>query len=292
MVGSAAVRRGFVWLVLSACAGYAGCFDTAALMSGNGSSDAGSHGGGDAGQSGGGTTPFCQSLSPSATFCDDFDEEDGGTFLKWDKVGVDPQGSVSLDGNLFFSSADSMVAQTGALASGVSSEADLLKEFQQYAQEPISITMTFEMNVQAWDTSTSGQIIAAEVIFVNSPTQYNQIVLNLNSIGAGGVSGQIAENAELEDGGTPYNNYPLQSHPGTKTWTPVEIDLSVHDFSGSMSNVVTVKLGQQTVLDTQALGIPLQGGVPWIHLGIGYVGASTTPWIVNYDNFAVTIGPI
>ncbi len=183
------------------------------------------------------------------------------------------------------------MVQTGVLASGVSSEADVLKQFQLYAQKGVSITMTFAMNVQSWDSSTSGQIIAAEVIFKNSPSVFNQIVLNLGSLGTSGVSGQIAENAQLSDGGTPYNNYPLAKHPVTKAWTNVEIDFSIPDYSGSSSNTVTVKLDGQTVLDTQPLGIPIQAGVPWVHLGIGYVETSQAPWIVNYDNFAVTFAP-
>jgi hypothetical protein len=297
--------RSFIVLAV-ACAAGAGCFNTGALSNGSSGGDAGADARavGDAtspapldGSSGGdspdSSAPFCESLSPAPTFCDDFDEGDSGSFATWDQVIQSSLGSVSRSTTFAYSAPYSMLAQTSAVSSGTYAEADVLKEFATFAQQGVSISMSFEMNLQAWDSSTSGQIIAAEVIFKNSSTQFNQIVLNLDSLGTSGVSAQIAENAQGADGGEAgYNSYPLDSHPATQSWTKVEIDLSIPSYQGSTSNTVSVKLDGQTVLASQALSVSIQGGIPWVHLGIGYVATPATPWIVYYDNFVADITPI
>ena len=276
------------------------CYNLSSVTGGDGGvksgTDGASPGGSDAGSG-----PFCQSLRASVTpptflFCDDFDEEDGGTFSIWDQqVTSSGSGSVSLDALLSWSSPNSLLAQTSALTSGAYGEADLLKAFDQYMMQGISLTITFEMYVQDWDTSTSGQIIAAEVLFKNSSIQYNQLAFNLLSLGSAGVAAQFIENATEADGGTTpldYNFYPLQTHPVTKGWTSVEIDLSIPSYVGSSSNKVTVKLQGTTALDSQQLGVPIQAGIPVVHLGIGAVDSTpSTAWAVNYDNLAVTITP-
>jgi hypothetical protein len=307
VVAFRAVRRALVWLVPLACAGYVwGCFDVGSLSNGpaagsDGGVDSaappssGSDSGADSSSvapgtdasTDGSTLPFCANQS-GLTFCDDFDEEDAGAFANWDQIIANTQGSVTLDSTLSTSPPNSMSAQMGALVGGSSSEADLLKSFQEFQGKGITIVMQFDMDVQAWDSSTMGQIIAAEIIFKNSTNQYNQIVFNLNSIGTG-VTGQIAENAVLGDGGQPYYNYVFSQHPATKKWTHVEIDMSIPSYSSSSFNTVAAKLDGQTVLDTTPLQIGIQDGTPVAHLGIGYIVSATSPWVVNYDNFTLKI---
>jgi hypothetical protein len=184
-------------------------------------------------------------------------------------------------------------------AAAQSAEADELIQFAQLQNMPLQgkalkIAASFEMNVEQWDSSTSGQIIAFEIIFKVSPTQFNQIVLNLNSLGSNGVTAQIAENAQGLDGGPAgYNNYPFTDHPPTNAWTKVDVDLVIPSPSGSGSNTFTVTLGGKTQYSQQPLQVPLQNGVPWVHLGIGYQAAgSAKGWAVRYDNFTVDISTL
>lgn len=253
---------------------------------GSGGSDAQVPPPGDGSSSGGG---FCASLSPTPTFCDDFDEYETSTLTSWDQS-IEANGSVGLTTIGPFSRPSAMTAQTNIASVGENTEADVLKAFSAYQNKGIAIAIAFEVNIQQWDTATTGQIIAFEVIFKNSPTQFNQIVLNLNSLGVGGVSAQIAENATGADGGAAgYNSYPFKSHPATNAWTKVEVSLSVPNPTGTQSNTVTVKVDGVTQIDAQALQVPLQGGTPYVHLGIGYVATPATAWVVHYDDLVANI---
>lgn len=296
MVRSRAVRTLVVSLL---CIAPGGCFD---FPSTSAPSDAGSDspsqptpdGGGD--DAGGATgsdagTFSCASLKPQPTFCDDFDgpSEPRG----WDLL-EQTNGQVTVD-SLAIPPAPSMPNSLLAAASAAAgTEADALKQFSTYAGEAVHITASFEMNVQQVDSSPSGQIIAFEVIFKNSSSTFNQIVLNLNSLGStGGVSAQIAENAQGVDGGEAgYNSYPLPDHPPTKAWTKVDVDLVVASPNGSAANKITVTLDGKTELDQQALQNALQGGSPWVHLGIGYEAPGTSGWAVRYDNFVFDISKL
>jgi hypothetical protein len=240
------------------------------------------------------TDGFCasQAAPPQSTtrvFCDAFDEYDGSTLSAWDQA-LAYNGSVGLTSLSPFSPPSAMAAQTSIASMGETTEADVLKAFSEFATKNILITASFEMRIQQWDPATTGQIIAFEVIFKNSSAQFNQIALNLNSLGADAVSAQIAENATGVDGGPAgYYSYLFPSHPKTQDWTKVEMTVSAPDVMGADSNTVTVALDGVTQINAQALQAPLQGGTPYIHLGIGYVATPAMAWAVQYDNFLVTI---
>jgi hypothetical protein len=278
-----------VSVALAACVG---CFNFGSVSGGtaDGGPDSGNVPEGGGGEGGGGVDgggSFCASLSPTPTFCDDFDEATSPT--GWDQI-IQNNGAVTVDSLLAFSKPGSMLAETSAAVGGQQTEADVLKQFASLQGKAIQISASFEMNVQTWDPSSSGQILAFEIIFKNSSSTFNQIVLNLNSLGASGVSAQIAENAQGADGGEAgYNSYPLSTHPPTKTWTKVEVDLVIASPTSAASNVITVKLDGATQLSQQALQVPLQGGSPWVHMGIGYVATPAGAWAVRFDDLVVDI---
>ena len=312
VLGSAPVRVRSVVVGLSAasvlCAAAAGvgCFNFGSVSGGT-PNDAGSQPGqtGSDGSTassgdGGGGQNYCATLTAPAQaktsrFCDDFDLYPSASVDNWSQT-VAQNGTVSVDKLLYFSGPASLLTETASAAAGVQAEADVLKAFSDFTNKGVAIAITFEMNIETWDPGSDAQIIAFEVIFKNSPAQFNQIVLNLNSQGSGGVAAQIAENATGADGGeTGYNSYPFAANPKTKTWTQVEVDLNIPNPNGTQSNSVTVKLDGKTQVSSQALQLPLQQGTPYVHLGIGYVqpaaGASAAPWVVHYDNFVADITP-
>jgi hypothetical protein len=232
-------------------------------------------------------------MQPSTTtFCDDFDES--GWMGNWDQV-FQQNGSVSVDGLAMPaapSAPNSLLTQTSVAQAGIYTEADALKEFSQFQGKPIQITATFEMNIQTWDTMSSGLCIAFEVIFKNSGNQFNQVVLNLTSLGTSGVTAQIAENAQGADGGIEPGAggpYLFTDHPPTQTWVKVEVDILIANPTGSGGNTVSVKLNDMPEVTAQPLQLALQGGPPVFHLGLGYVQAPAMPWAIRYDNFAVSI---
>jgi hypothetical protein len=286
-------------LVLWAAIASTACFNLSSVTGGgpDAGSSASDSGGSPPSSGSDSGAPFCKTVLASAsppTFCDDFDDEDGGPFATWNQP-ILSMGSVTPDSVLFFSRPNSLLAQTSALLTGAYAEADLPKVYGDDVGKGLSITMTFAMNVQSWDNSTSGQIIAAEVFFKSTSVQFNQISLNLLSIGAAGVTAEISNYRTEADGGTGPDDdqtIPFSTNPVTKNWTNVEIDLSLPSYQGSSSNTVTVKLDGQTVVTTQPLTVALQGGVPSVNLGIGAVDSTpSTPWAINYDNFTVTITP-
>jgi hypothetical protein len=290
---------GALGLVGLMSAGASGCYDFSSVGPRNGGVDAGSNSGTDANVGMDDTgAPASDSSSDSsggngcnATFCDNFDEYEGGTTIgNWDQT-IQPNGAVGLTSINAFSMPYSMSAQTNIAAIGVNTEADVLKAFSEFKDTNVHIVATFEMNIQVWDPATTGQIVAFEVIFKVNSAQYNQIVINLNSLGAGEVSAQVAEAATGADGGaTGYNSYPFKSHPATKTWIKVGVDLSIPNASGSQSNTVSVTVDGVTQIDAQ-LTLPIQQGeTPYVHLGIGYVNTITTAagaWSMLYDDFVV-----
>ncbi len=295
-------------ILLLAGSGSLGCYNLASVTNGGDGGPTGPGGGTDAGGGADSSAPpsndggtagksFCKSLSPQPKFCDDFDEEDGGTFGVWDTLPSSSFGTATVSQNFSSSAPNSLLSQTGAIAAGNEDvEVDLQKEFVDFANEAVSITVAFDMNVQEWDPG-SGQIIASEVLFKGGTGDQtlHQIVLNLTSLGGTtGVTGQIAENAPLVDGGVLYEPHGFDQHPVVKAWTHVEIDLTLPTDQGSTSNIVTVKLDGTTVLNAQALTVPLTGGTPWTRLGIGGVTLQNAegPWAVYYDNFTVTISQI
>jgi hypothetical protein len=234
---------------------------------------------------------FCASQSPAPTLCDDFDEYQTMTLSKWDQE-IQTVGSVGLTTIAPWSKPNAMSAQTGIAAVGQYPEADVLKAFTDLMGKNILIKASFEMNIQQWDQNTTGRIIAFEVIFKNSSAQYNQVVINLLSLGTGGVSAQVAENAYGADGGTiGYFSYPFPDHPATNGWTKVEVSINVPNASGSQSNTVSVSVGGMPEIQGQALQIPIQGGTPTVHLGIGFVQTPATAWAVQYDDFLLNITP-
>jgi hypothetical protein len=277
-----------------------GCFDFGSVSNGGGSSSGGTGSSGSgssssssssSGGSGSGGGSFCANQPSTTTFCDDFDEP--SWMGNWDQV-FQQNGSVTVDGLAMPaapSTPNSLLAQTSAAVAGVYTEADALKEFSQFQGKPIQITATFEMNIQTWDTMSSGLCIAFEVIFKTSDSQFNQIVVNLRSLGTAGVTAQIAENAQGADGGIEPGgaSVPFADHPPTQTWAKVEVDLLIANPTGTGGNTVSVKLNDMPEITAQALNLPLQGGPPVFHLGLGYVQAPAMPWAIRYDNFVVSI---
>jgi hypothetical protein len=298
-----AVRTWKAWLAPVAAVAWLGCLDVASVT--GGSSDAGSDSGGsssdsgpasdsgsNADSSGSSGGPFCASISPTPTLCDDFDEANSAGFPNWDAPNVSSgTGTVAL-ASLAFSKPNSMVANTTSLAQYAYGQADLSKSFSNYAGHALLVTLTYEMNVQTWDTNVGGEIFATGLVFVNSGPEYHQVVLNLISTG-GGVSAQIAENATGVDGGViGYQKHPISQHPMTSGWQKIEIDYSIPAYNGSSGNVVTVKFDGTTVLGSDPLTVPFSAGTPVVHLGIGSVSTSNgsaSPWSVNYDNVLVNI---
>jgi hypothetical protein len=295
--------RGAAFVVVGALV--AGCFNFGSVSGGSPrdagpiedaglpSSDAQSPAEGD-GEASVSDAGYCASLPLAPTFCDDFDEYGDGasTPTLWDQP-IGDNGTVSLTTTLPVSPPYAMIAQTNASATVQETEADVLKVFSWPggAPQPVLFDVSFEMEIVQWDPENTGQIVAFEVIFKNSPTQFNQIVVNLNSLGASAVTAQLAENAQGSDGGElGYNSYLFTDHPATGKWIKVEMILSVSSPSGTQSNIVTVKVDGTTEIDKQALQVPLQGGTPNVHLGIGYAATPATfGWEVHYDNFAAYV---
>jgi hypothetical protein len=255
----------------------------------------------DGGPGDGSPYPFCQKVTPTPTFCDDFDQTDAGTqtFPLWDSTYTN-LGTVVRTGTTSVSGPNSMLAETTAIWA----EADLLKSFPNCQRKGVVIKTSFDLYIQTVDSSSNGEMIAAELIFFNTGSQFNQISFNLDSLGSGTVSALVGENGQGPDGGLlTYQTHTITAKPVTGQWFNVEIDYSVPSCvetedagvcKGSSQNTVTVKFGQNTVLDSQPLALPIQGGVPTLHLGIGIAEprtgtAATGIWNVYYDNFAATL---
>jgi hypothetical protein len=284
---------------LPAAAVWVACFNVPAAVPEGG--DAGSpsqsenDGGKTADAGDGGTVPFCSSQVPAPTFCDDFDDYSSTgtpTFNKWDPAsGANTGGVLALETVLTVSPPNALEAQGTVPAAGINSEEDLVKSYSQFDTKPITLDAKFAFNVQDLDTTSGASIIAFELIF-DQPGGFHQIVLNIVSLGDGTISARMAQNEDF-DGGTPYAPYSFSDSPLTKQWNQIEVTIDIVSPTGTAGNTVSVILNKQTELDAEPLTVPLIGGVPRVHLGLGSVNSGNAQagvgWSVVYDNFAMNL---
>jgi hypothetical protein len=107
------------------------------------------------------------------------------------------------------------------------------------------------------------------------------------------VSARMAQNEDF-DGGTPYQPYTFSDAPLAKQWNQIDITIAIASPTGTTGNSISATLNGQKELDGEALTVPLIGGVPRVHLGLGSVNSGSAQagagWSVFYDNFVMNIG--
>jgi len=268
-------------LVLAPLAG-AGCFDFSQTQDGS-SMDGGS--GGNAGS-------FCARMAPPSPtpgsyYCDDFDTGNFQAFWAPEQS----QGSVAVDSVVSDSPPFSMAANSSEVMSGSPPRAVVKLGFPNFANSHVNIDVSFDMNVEKIDPTTSppGKVIAFQLLYGPvDPNNFNQIAFNLVTNSAGdGVVAQVEENAPSPDGGDGYNLIgPFVVYPKVNGWTHVEIAIDILDPVGP-GNTISVSLDGQT--NQNALAVPLKGQQPRIELGIAGTPIPALPWSIRYDNFVAKL---
>lgn len=228
----------------------------------------------------------CATLDPQPTFCDDFD---GLPPLQvWSAVPISPAtggGRVSGDTLFSVSAPASLLATTAATAAGVYVSSAAQKTFNDFEGKPVDVRIAFDMLVESMDPTPGARVVAFQFLF-GPLAQYNQLVINLTSTGAG-VSSQFTENLGGAMQGTTKGD--TQQVPAVKKWVHVTFDLEVFNPSGQGNNAKVTVDGVK--LFDSGLHYPLYRDQPRLEIGVPWVDTTVTtqPWAIRYDNFQATL---
>ena len=207
---------------------------------------------------------YCSTVD--AAFCDDFDDEDGGTFTHWTTTST-------FHGATITRAASDASAPFAARFDSFPSDAGTpVATLKQLFATPItsSATLAFDLRVDTWPTpSTAG---------LNSP----QIALNGS---ASIVSLRLRQtNTQLEevvtnDAGTTYPTFALAQSPQLGKWVHVEIDFTLEQQIVNAS----VLFDGTVVLAPTPLDASFAFGVPTLYVGEVFVdpGNQTSSFLVD-----------
>jgi hypothetical protein len=260
--------------------------DDAGAADGNPGSDGKDAGQGtpDGGSGEAGVTKFCDSLAIAPTFCDDFDTKPIAD--KWEGL-ENSNGLVTNDAlGKFLSSPAAMAAKSSAIPKGGTVRAVAKKAFTNFNGKPVSINVSFDVFVEAFDPSPDG-LIAAFALLFGIDKNYIEFVLNLHSTGTG-VTAQVTEAGENPDGSAPYALHgPFPKRPKVNDWTNIRLEFAIQNTTGT-GNLLHVFIDGEEQFNG-SLEKPLKSAVPRMELGSGWAQSPAAPWVVRYDNFVADL---
>ncbi len=220
------------------------------------------------------TGPFCSTLSPMPALCEDFDGTNAFAAQFSDKLEPSPN-HIGADTTFFKSPTRSFFAKVDPGVATGDSYAYMFKLFMTSATH-----VSFGFDIMMVDVVNGKYAVAAGIVINEGmPTRHGLALV------ASGTDASLEESFRA-DGGTRYFDTPLAVSPVAKTWSRVQIDLSLT----SSPATVSVTVDGKTSLSSAPLDAswPTSGTVQ-INLGMTYVNDTNGPWLIRYDN--VTVDP-
>ena len=219
---------------------------------------------------------FCASLTPSPTFCDDFDEE--GPFTPWVETRVNAGSTITRDHGAFRSAPSSLltVSQGSAMGGG----AAFLRLTSPSAVR--RARFAYDLRVDARDPQTG----YAEVSYLRFGGADKVYAFYVRLFHDPARTTAFTAEAYLPDGGIPQHNVNLAGDPKFTDWTRIVVDV---DLRTAPHVTVTVDgaLAGETTLEP-SLYPP---SVATVEPGVGYAGSPAGAWKLRYDNVAVDWEP-
>jgi len=241
--------------------------DSSAQADANGGPD-GTAGGADAAPGDGSTTRWCLSQTVLHSFCDDFDDPNGG-FATWSAVQQQNGATATEDNGDFTSAPRSLVTATNGAAQ--SSPAYLELKSPSIMKH---VTFAFDYKIDVRDTVTG----YAEVAYIRFDNQTDFYLRVRDDPTANGYTAEV-----YLDGGMPaQHNGTLPSTISFDKWHRVSIDLDVgagHMVVVSVDGTPAVTMGLESGLYTP--------GIVTVSPGYQYNGYPSGPWKMRFDNVTV-----
>ena len=245
----------------------------------------------------------CRTVTPPATFCDDFDTLPLANV--WDEVLPFPAagGTLALDGDDALSPSNALLATIPpGIEAGTYVGLVAGKSFSQVGSRPSRIEIEFDMKVEQID-GTPGRSIVAFQFVLDAPgpdARSNQLGLEVHSNGDQ-MRTRLHENLLDADGFADLSEtHELRSGPPVNRWSHVafELDIDIDDPSNS-NNRAHVRIGPRETFESDAVTLfegtlryGLHAGWPRIEVGIPWLNRAdeTTAWRIRYDNVLVRLG--
>lgn len=213
---------------------------------------------------------WCSTVSPTPTFCADFDE---GAFDSGWSSSQATNGTIGLDNALYTSPHDSLVASSATTNANVQAAV-----FNQFAASGSAYHYAFDLHVDA--VSTGAEPVFAEVQLFEGTTLGYGLTFIVESGGA------LIEES-YTNGGVQFVDTPLSMAPPIGTWTRVTIDIGAPPAGN-----VTVHIGGTTVLDAHPVPTGSANGVPVIAAGLElFPGGTIGPCKGHIDDVTFQIDP-
>jgi hypothetical protein len=238
---------------------------------------------GDAGETsqpdgGAGDAGFCATLSPTPTFCDDFDENPLG--FGWDDVSRSAGATYAFDTSSWRSPPNAILLALPFVDGGAPSPPYHVSQVKAITGNVTHATLAFDARADTLGTGT-----LASLARFQSQGKAVEVRLELDAA-ASPVAANVRE-ADLGDAGYAYHSHAL---PGggllTGAWTHVVLDLTL---SPSAAATFSVSIDGASALSSTALVGTFPPQPITVEVGIGYVSPPLGGWRVRYDNVTIDV---
>lgn len=221
-------------------------------------------------------SPIDASNHPTLLFSDDFE---GSQALprSWDQI-IQADGTLALDTSNAAASATSLRATALPLAAGAPGNAANITLRKRFPMPSAGQTLSYQFQtyVSQSDPSGANAVLGAFQI-ADAANDLYELQLDAR-YSAGSFVIIFAEYAGLSDGGSAYVGHPVTATLQDRTWVPVEIQ-----FTASQPPVARLYFNGTLELET-SLSVPIAGNAVQLSLGLSYVSAPSSQWVVNYDD--------
>ncbi|HEY2513116.1 MAG TPA: hypothetical protein VGI39_19745 [Polyangiaceae bacterium] len=221
--------------------------------------------------------PLDAGSNPTLLFSDDFE---GSQPLPraWDTI-IQDDGTLALDTSTSASAATSLRANAQPLAAGAPGNAANITLRKRFAMPAAGETLgyRFQTFLSQSDQNGANAVIGAFQI-ADAANDLYELQLDVRLAGAGVYVVILAEYAGFSDGGSAYTAHPVTATLPANSWVPVEIQ-----FTASQPPVARLYFDQTLELET-SLSVPVAGNAVQLSLGLSYVSAPSSEWVVNYDD--------
>jgi hypothetical protein len=236
---------------------------------------------GRAGDAEGGT--FCQTLHPTAYFCDDFDEGQARAPFGWNIAQQMPgSSSLAIDTSQCESPPACLVAQTPVIMmSKVTVNTAVYEEQLPAGTQTFGGTMDLYMRVDSADAVGGFAVLAQIGLTDGAGAGHYYLQLVLISNGSAPLNCSLNEEFFSTDSSTGIpNGHPVSVTVPLTTWTHVTVSMSVPLAGGA--GTATLGIDGQTT--TVPLSVMVQNFSAELGVGVTYASTPSNGWQVTYDN--------
>jgi hypothetical protein len=229
--------------------------------------------------------PYCASLSPAATFCDDFDTADLSS--KWTQV-TQTNGTVNRVGDATQSPPMALQIRTNTQSTTARAQPYVRKTLPSFANKRLRGEIELDVKVTETDPATS--VTLAIFVIEGSPGYSEWQFQGYES--AGQIRFIFSEFSNGTDAGPQYRGVNLGPSVPKGVWTHVKVTWTYDTLGGTAGNRASVYINGTLELDNRAFLLPAATGSPALDVGVTYIEAPSNPWTIRFDDVALWLNPL